>query len=393
MPKRKGAGRQKGSRNRGYFFRPNRGWFSKDKGGKFVPLLDESGERIRQRDTPETVLRDSFARLILAKPAPVEPVEPCATVLEVCRAYLAKAREENGENKTFKDRLESLFDFCFGLPARFRNKHGEPSGKQTRADYTHPGFGDWPVCQLKKIDIDRWLQAHEGWKSSSTKRTHLKAIIKAINYGAGAGLVPRNPIKGYSVPKMMARVVYITPEQEAALREAASPALALAIRVLIRTGMRPGIEFAALAARHVKDHGDRMELVFPAAETKTKRRARVIFVTDSEIIAIIRRQIRLHPSGPIFTTSRGTPWIVDNLSKRFRDVRNKLARAGMAFDKDCVLYATRHTFAKRILEGYWSGKPTNIETLARLMGNSPAICRAHYLQWDATSTEFLWQSA
>jgi hypothetical protein len=65
----------------------------------------------------------------------------------------------------------------------------------------------------------------------------------------------------------------------------------------------------------------------------------------------------------------------------------------MAFDRDCVLYSTRHTYAKRILQGYWSGKPTNIETLARLMGNSPAICRAHYLQWDETSTEFLWQSA
>ena len=64
----------------------------------------------------------------------------------------------------------------------------------------------------------------------------------------------------------------------------------------------------------------------------------------------------------------------------------------MTFDKDCVLYSTRHTYAKRILSGYW-GSPTNIETLARLMGNSVAICRAHYLLWDETSTDFLWQSA
>ena len=30
-------------------------------------------------------------------------------------------------------------------------------------------------------------------------------------------------------------------------------------------------------------------------------------------------------------------------------------------------------------EGYWSGKPCNIETLAKSMGNSPQVCREHYL--------------
>jgi integrase len=337
---------------------------------------------------------------VTPKVAPAEPVAPCATVLEVCRAYLAKAREQNGENKTFKDRLESLFDFCFGLPARFRTKQGEPNGKQTRADRVHGGYGEWPVCQLKQLDLDQWLQAHSGWLSSATKRTHLKAIITALNYGVKAGMIPLNPVRGFKVPKMNGRTTYLKPEQEAALCEAAGPELAMAIRVLIRTGMRPGIEFAALAARHVNDEGERMQIVFPASETKTKKRPRVIYVVDREIIAILRNQVALNPSGPIFQSHRKTAWKQDNLSKRFREVRDGLAKLfkdkdgkeGMEFDRDCVLYSTRHTYAKRILSGYW-GTPTNIETLARLMGNSPAICRAHYLQWDETSTEFLWQSA
>lgn len=39
-----------------------------------------------------------------------------------------------------------------------------------------------------------------------------------------------------------------------------------------------------------------------------------------------------------------------------------------------------YTFAKRVLQGYWSGKSTNIEMLAKLMSNSPQVCRDHYLQ-------------
>ncbi len=397
MPKPKRAGRKTGSRNRGFFYRPNRGWFTKDAQGKFVALLDESGERLRGPNDSAGAKAASLAYAryrVLAKAAPAEVAEPCATVLEVCRAYLDKAKEQNGENKTFKDRLETLFDFAYGIPARFRTKKGEPNGKQTSADRVHPGYGEWPVCQLKPLDVDQWLQAHSaGWKSSATKRTHIKALITALNYGVKAGMIPLNPIRRYSVPKMKGRITYITPEQEAALCEAAHPALAMAIKVLIRSGMRPGVEFAAVCARHVKDHGERLEIRFPKEETKTKKRERVILVTDAAVLAIIRKQVSENPSGPIFKTPRDTPWIADNLSKRFRDVRDKLAKAGMEFDKDCVLYSTRHSYAKRILSGHWNSKPTNIETLARLMGNTPQICREHYLQWDETNTEFLWQSA
>lgn len=166
MPKPKRAGRQKGSRNRGFFHRPERGWFCKNDQGKFVPLLDESGERLRCPNDPagREAAKLAHARwLTLNKEsAPVEAIEPCATVLEVCRAYLAKAKEENGINKTFKDRLETLFDFCWGLPARFRTKDGCPNGKQTTADRVHPGYGERPVCQLTPLDLDQWLQAHSG---------------------------------------------------------------------------------------------------------------------------------------------------------------------------------------------------------------------------------------
>jgi hypothetical protein len=64
----------------------------------------------------------------------------------------------------------------------------------------------------------------------------------------------------------------------------------------------------------------------------------------------------------------------------------------MRFDEDCCMYSCRHTYAKRTLQGYWSGKATNIETLAQLMGNSAQVCCEHYLQWCESYTEPLWEA-
>ena len=66
---------------------------------------------------------------------------------------------------------------------------------------------------------------------------------------------------------------------------------------------------------------------------------------------------------------------------------------GITLDSDACMYSCRHTYAKRTLEGYWTGKPTSIHTLARLMGNSVKVCMDHYLQWSAADNEMLWGAA
>ena len=63
------------------------------------------------------------------------------------------------------------------------------------------------------------------------------------------------------------------------------------------------------------------------------------------------------------------------------------------FDLDLCMYSTRHTYAKRMLQGYWTGKPVPIEILAQLMGNSVQICRDHYLKWTESMNEALWAMA
>jgi hypothetical protein len=87
------------------------------------------------------------------------------------------------------------------------------------------------------------------------------------------------------------------------------PAFAMALKVCIRTGMRPGIEFAKLMAKHVKESEKGLQLVLPPRQSKTGNqtgRPRIIWVTDKEIIQIIRVQMEKHPKGELFRNSRGT---------------------------------------------------------------------------------------
>lgn len=392
MAKRK-RGRRVGTRNRGYFYRTGRGWYSKIN-GRFVPLTFENGERMPSESTPITEVKAAYYRLMAngeeatavdANAAPECPV----TVLEVCTAYLSKAKND-GAAKTHHDRADTLFDFCFGLRPEFRAKDDKPARQATANDYIHDGYGALQVARLLPLHIDQWLQKHPTWGGG--KRARVQAVKRALNYGVESGLIPANPIRGYKVAKQNARVTYLTPEQESALCAAANPVLSAAIQVCIRTGARPGCEFAALTAKHVKDHGERMELVFQPAESKTKR-LRTIRITDADTIATVRRQIEQHPTGPIFRNTKGDPWKPKNLSLAFRSLKKRLIKSGLVFDNDACIYSCRHTYAKRALQGFWTGKATNIETLARLMGNSPQVCRDHYLQWCDSYSEPLWESA
>src|SRR4051812_37822732 len=199
MAKAKGRGRRKGSRNKGYFYRKGRGWYAKA-GSQFYPLTNEQGERLKDRLTPETEVKAAYSRWLLDKPGTKNLVPAgTATVLEVCTAYLAKAKEEKGENKTFSDRAETLFDFCFGLPARFLGSNLKSKGQPTKEDKTHPGYGATAASKLTKLDVDKWLQAHPTWKGG--KRSKIKAVVRALNYAVECGLLTANPIKGFKTPK------------------------------------------------------------------------------------------------------------------------------------------------------------------------------------------------
>ncbi len=376
-------GRRQGSRNKGYFFRAGRGWFCKDASGSFVALVNEAGERLRDPGDKEAA-DDAFTLWkSLAKQKPAANGEPVDTikVWEVCERYL---RSTNGRTLEMRSRI--LFDFCTGLPPRFMGKDGKPK-RATKADKIHEGYGQLTISELKKHHIQDWIAAHSDWSGSI--RTQIQAVKRALNAAVESELISRNPIKGFKTPKPNARATYLTPAQEQAIYKQARPSFALAVKVLIATGARPGIEFAVLTARHVQDFGDKMTWTFQPEECKTNV-LRTIFISDPEIVAIVRQQMKQNPRGPIFRASNGKPWSIRNLSERFRTIKKRLAKDGTKLDDDACIYATRHTRAKRLLEGTATGRPVSIQTVATMLGNSVEVCQKHYGNWDKAATEHIW---
>ena len=68
------------------------------------------------------------------------------------------------------------------------------------------------------------------------------------------------------------------------------------------------------------------------------------------------------------------------MKSAFQRLRKKLRKQGTELNQDDSMYTCRHTFAKRMLGGYW-GKPVTLEVVAGLMGNTRQVCWDHYGQW------------
>ncbi|MAT70866.1 MAG: hypothetical protein CMJ58_15230 [Planctomycetaceae bacterium] len=402
-------GRKKGSRNLGFFYRSGRGWCATE-GKRSVPLCDAEGQPLRDPATPTKVVSEAYARYLHEKnqqpdgPQNSAESRPPVTVLQVCQAYLANAKA-TGSERTHEARADTLFDLCFGLPPEFRDKgKGDAAPlttdrkKQMAAKRIHPGYGQMLVTDFKPLHVDQWLNSHATWKGG--RRSRIQALKRALNYCVEADLIAVNPIKGYATPKPISRVTYITAEQESALLDLANSAIRVAIKICIRTGARPGCEFAALERRHVSIENScqggsemdrRMQWCFKEDESKTGK-LRVLRIRDPEVIDLVEAALAKRSTGPLFRNTKGRPWTRESLSLGFRNLRKRLAQRGVELDDDACMYSCRHTYAKRVLQGYWTGKATNIETLARLMGNSPQVCRDHYLQWCDHFSEPLWDA-
>lgn len=118
-------GRKPRSRNKGYFFRTGRGWYTKIE-GQFVPLETATGQRLRDKGTPDRVVKEAYHRVIVHGNSPKTEE---ATVLEVVQAYIASV-EVSGAASTLSSRADALYDFCFGFPARFRTSTSPDSRRR-----------------------------------------------------------------------------------------------------------------------------------------------------------------------------------------------------------------------------------------------------------------------
>jgi integrase len=386
----KKTGRRKGGKAKGYFFRAGRGWIALE-GTKQTTLRDGQGNKLTVRNTPADVLADAYARYCAERDAEAakRASGDATPVIEVCRQYLDHCQKENRAN-TYDTRSRLLYDFCTGFPPAFRDK--EKAGEPKPSDRIHKGYGALSACDLTHAHITEWCNAHKGW---TTHRMPKQAVKRAFSWASSpdVGLLKSNPLAGLKIPVSKKRITYFDDAQEAALLKYSKPALAQFIRIAIRTGCRPG-ELRTLTAKHVEDTQQGQVWRFKADEHKTgkeKQRWRIVRVPQ-DIAAVIRELINKHPKGPLLRNTQGKPWNETSLRSVFARLVARCRKKGVEFDSEACCYTTRHTFAKRVLGGYWTGKPATIEQLCALMGNSRDVAWENYGQWCEAYDTPLWDA-
>ncbi len=340
---------------------------------KRVPLLDEEGVRIRGKENKEK------ARLALARVTLVEQGEltaaPTATgewlVARVCSEYIqhcdrgvTKQTMSTDYRAAVTAHLNHLCKFCGALP----------------------------VTQLKKTHIRTWVESHKGWKSPATERSALTMVIAAFNYCQDNHDVP-SPLKGLKKPTSKPRLHSLSKEDEAALLQAAPPHFRDFLFAANHTGLRPFCELARLKAEDVEE-GPRgmMWRVYSSKTDKTRK-----IPVRPEVAELTRRLLESAPKGSgktLFRTVREKAWSKVNGVLRFIALRKKLE-----WDKDPVrkkysCYSCRHTFAHRMLSGYWNGGAgCSVETLAELIGDTPKVAFDHYgREWGQHFQDPLWNA-
>ena len=127
--------------------------------------------------------------------------------------------------------------------------------------------------------------------------------------------------------------------------------------------------------------------------SKTKKTRKI--PVRPEVAALTRKLIKKAPRGtmlPLFRNAQGNAWKKVTGVGRFLAIKRKLGWNQDATRSKYSCYSCRHTFAHRMLSGYWSGGAgCSIETLAELMGDTPKTAFDHYgKEWGQHYQEPLW---
>ena len=337
-----------------------------------MPLFDENGDRIRGKENKEPA-RLALARIKVADElsTPASPDSNGWTVAKVCDVYLTDLHHSG--SPAWATQVEGwLNDLC--------------------------GYcGALKVSEFKKKHLRTWLQRHLTWNHNS-QRNVIGSVIAAFNFCCRFDDLDVNPVAGYKKPAGTPRVTAFSPEEEQALYDEADEAFGLFIKACILTGARPYSELGKITADHVVETPAGMYYLLKARTAdgkhghktarKTGRDRRIMLCDEMEVIT--RRLMLTAPKGsglPLFRSPRGKAW------KRCNGVRSFLAlKKKLGLPKDRCMYACRHTFAKRTLSGFYTGKPTTIEVLAGLMGNTPKVCWDHYAAWADQYNDPLWEA-
>ena len=336
-----------------------------------VPLVDEDGHRVRGPESRKAA-ELALARVKLAgewRPTAAPAGEGEWVVAQVsskfiqsCERRLARGVVSQGYRDEVVRYLNELCRYCGALP----------------------------VAQLKRGHVKHWIEIHETWRSPATQRNAMAIVLAAFNHAQEIHNVA-NPLKGLKKPPPRPRLHSFSEEDEEAIYGATDEPFGNFVFAGIRTGLRPFCELARMTADEVMETERGMMWRVYSSKTKKPRKIPVMF----EVAELTRQLMVTAPVGSgicLFRNTQERPWKKATGVGRFLRIKEKLG-----WDKDPVKkryssYTCRHTFAHRMLSGYWNGgEGCSIETLAELMGDTPKVAFDHYgKQWGQHYQEPLW---
>ena len=364
--------RQRRPRGSAWHWKQTDCWYYTPPGSKKrVPLVDEDGQRIRGKDNRQAA-ELALARVKVAgrwRPTPEPAAEGEWLVGKVCSEYVGYCERgvrsgtlSEGYRDDVVRYLNSLCDYCGALP----------SG------------------QLRRGHVQHWVESHATWRSPATRRNAITIVLAALNHAREAHGVP-HALKGLRKPPLRPRLHSFSEEDEGALYAATDGPFRDFLFAAIHTGLRPFCELARLTAEDVEDTPRGMMWRVYSSKTEKTRKIPV----RSEVAELTRRLMETAPPGsavPLFRNTQGNPWKKVTAVGRFLRIKEKLG-----WDRDPVrsgysCYTCRHTFAHRMLSGFWNGGAgCSIEVLAELMGNTPKVAFDHYgREWGQHYQEPLW---
>jgi len=215
-------------------------------------------------------------------------------------------------------------------------------------------------------------------------------VLAAFNYVENEHGI-RSPLKGLKKPPSRPRLQSISPEDEQTLYQATDKTLRDFLFVATHTGLRPFCELAKLTADQVDETPRGMMWRVYSSKTKKTRKIPV----RPKVAALTRKLMRSAPRGsgiPLFRNAQGNQWKKPTAGGILRTIKRELGWDVDAVRSQYSCYTCRHTFAHRMLSGYWNdGAGCSIEVLAELMGNTPKTAFDHYgKEWGQHYQEPLW---
>ncbi len=217
--------------------------------------------------------------------------------------------------------------------------------------------------------IEKWLAAHTGWASPSTRRSAISRVKQVFKWGADQGLFVSSPVKALKRESDEVRVAIFSQKQVDAILQKAEPGFATVFKTLLQTGCRPD-ELCRMTASDLEEEGGLHVLMdHKNQRTKTFRGSkRRIYLLFKETKEVFRKAAKQHPEGPLFRTPTGKAWTITTISNAFRETASTAACRRLGLDAHTKLkrtdgtpvckhkyvpYVCRHTFAFRLLSGFY----------------------------------------